>query len=307
MFGRKTRRRVWREIDKRLQNAKAQLFEKQENSQKQDVKFETNMLLDFTENLEDYVEDILPRKGSNSRISTPNQTKNLDPNNVDPSMEGLYFEKSPAFETNRSKIQGSRGTKLKASTPPTQPLPGHETLPKKPSIMNPLLPTPKPSKSGSDVSSASHKIAKPTQVDGNQYKSNTPHSKQKKEHNNLNVNFISPRMENRYSTSPLPMIRRHMNEKMKWRESDGWLTRNEQEKSCTSLPRNDIVHNGKNPKDELDESSSMEKYEPAENESETEPETEGEDIDEGPSPFRPVAGFIGKYPPGWHQRHEVDE
>ncbi|KAF2684921.1 hypothetical protein K458DRAFT_487167 [Lentithecium fluviatile CBS 122367] len=35
-----------------------------------------------------------------------------------------------------------------------------------------------------------------------------------------------------------------------------------------------------------------------------EDENEGGNTDQGPSPFHPIAGVQGKYPPGWRQRHE---
>ena len=44
--------------------------------------------------------------------------------------------------------------------------------------------------------------------------------------------------------------------------------------------------------------------EATESDSESDFVPEEEAVEEGPSPFQPTAGFTGKFPRGWRQRHE---
>lgn len=68
-----------REIEKRLQIAKQEVIVLQEKSQNSEFTPKTNDLLDFTESVEEYVEDILPPKRADSDARNLNQIHEPEP------------------------------------------------------------------------------------------------------------------------------------------------------------------------------------------------------------------------------------
>jgi hypothetical protein len=152
----------------------------------------------------------------------------------------------------------------------------------------------------STISSVSHTMPDAIADSGNQQSNVAYHDTRAKEYiNDPNETIIRPLKIKK--SSPLT------NPELKSRVQDWRAERRDTNTETTSNELADQFSTFRNMRESEAENDAVVSYaraEVTESESESDSIPEEENIEEGPSPFQPTAGFTGKFPRGWRQRHE---
>lgn len=289
MLSRRNRRCLRREIEKRLRSAKDEVVIHQKSSQSSGFSPKANTLLDFVESVEQYAEDVLPPKELGSSNRKPYHLHQFSPQrpsapSVRPSPSNISIGPEPKRtdpETFRQSVQAcTKQTKL-------------STLSKFPT-------TSTTSTQASTKSSISHTRTDAIANSGNQHRNTDNHATRAREYiNDPNGTILSPRKIKASSAlrDPDPKLRSREGSRAKWRETATEPTSHELTEQSTTFYRM-LGSQAEN-----DPAATYERAEVTESESGSDFIPEEEDVDEGPSPFQATAGFTGKFPRGWRQRH----
>ncbi|KAJ4294171.1 hypothetical protein N0V90_007861 [Kalmusia sp. IMI 367209] len=310
-----------REIDKRLQSAKEKVIVLEEKNYSRDFTSEANALLHFTDSVEDYVNNVLPPKGSSRGTHKSDKTDRSEPE-----LMRSNFKGPPHLTTKTSMVSKPRRTDLGQSTKiPRMQKEFSDTLDllnALPSISAISESTPHASTASTTSSTTmaspttstatSRKGVKPTFNSRNPDVNNAYRSVRAKEYmNDPDGTILSPpKIRDRSPlTSPRLIAKGYGKSKAEWQETGIQRGSNEPVEPLAApqeFPTSVAANHIEPLEVQVERPQQIEENE-TESGGDTEPEPEEEHTQEGPTPFQPVAGVLGKFPPGWHQRHERAE
>jgi hypothetical protein len=336
MFIRQNHRHIHREIGTRLQKAKETVIVQQEKSEIHEFVPKANKLFDFTESVAQYAEDVLPPTGSasgtrklyqsnefkhelmgarskkkpSSKITTSTVSTPMDTNLLSPRHFATGLTVLDASSTGSDIVNGPqsiftrrcRFNKSNCSICFNEP--SSTIWSSNPSLSSASTPS---------IGATPIKEATRTSTDKNARRNNTYRSGPAKEYvNDPEGSILSPpRVKSRSSsTNPKIIATRGKNDDDAMRDAEIEPAEAQIAPESTVVRARDTEQlNDQTEESHVTNASGNESGNESnyESEMESEAQVDEEDIDKGPSPFKPVAGFQGRFPRRWHQRHERDE